>query len=274
MRQRSEFRDIPGAGITRTRGVLVLKDPDLVVTLDRASSRTVRQFQTLWHLPSDQVATVYSRTTAIAAAPGDTSRTILLQIPYKQDSPAGAIQVKRGITSRIQGWHYPDIFHRNAAPTAMFARSGTSASILSFIAPVSANGTVMYQPTRPAPQLSWTSPSMVIWSESRSAPVVDWFASSGAEPPEGRLDRKARAGFPSGNGIEATRRGRCRIIAKSTGVMKTRGCVTCHENHWRNALGRWGTACWSPSWCLSCGERLLACPRPQRALRPHRPHAG
>jgi len=87
---------------------------------------------------------VYSRTTAIAAAPGDTSRTILRQIPYKQDSPAGAIQVKRGITSPIQGWQYPNIFHRDTAPTAMFARSGTSASILSFIAPVGAKGTLMY----------------------------------------------------------------------------------------------------------------------------------
>ena len=139
-----EFRDAPGAGITRTRGFLVLKDPDLVVTLDRASSRVAQQFQTLWHLPSDQAATVYSRTTAIAVAPGDTSRTILLQIPYKQTLPAGAILVKRGSTSPIQGWQYPNIFHRDAAPTAMFARSGTSASILSFMAPVSAKGTLMY----------------------------------------------------------------------------------------------------------------------------------
>jgi Heparinase II/III-like protein len=139
-----EFHDVPGAGISRTRGVLVLKDPDLVVTLDRATSQTAQQFQTLWHLPSDQVATVYSRTTAIAAASGDTSRTILLQLPYKQALPAGATLVKRGLTSPIQGWQYPNIFQRNAAPTAMFARSGTSASILSFIAPVGARGALMY----------------------------------------------------------------------------------------------------------------------------------
>jgi len=140
-----EFRDVPGAGISRFRGVLVLRNPDLVVTLDRASSKTAQQFQTLWHLPSDQVATVYSRTTAIAAAPGGSSRTILLQVPYKQALPRGAILVKRGQTTPIQGWHYPNIFQRTAAPTAVFARSGTSATILSVIAPVSARGTLMYR---------------------------------------------------------------------------------------------------------------------------------
>jgi len=107
-----EFRDQPGVGVTRTRGVLVLKDPDLVMTLDRASSTSWQQFQTLWNVPADQTATVYSRTTAIAAAPGDTMRTILFQIPYKQELPRGAILVKRALTSPILGWQYPDIFHR------------------------------------------------------------------------------------------------------------------------------------------------------------------
>jgi hypothetical protein len=140
-----EFADAPGAGISRNRAVLVLKDPDLIVTLDRASSSKAQQFQTLWHLPSDQKATVYSRTTAIGMKPGDDTRTILFQIPYRQALPAGAILIKQGQTKPIQGWHYPDIFTRKPAPTLMFARSGTSASILSVIAPVSATGSVQYK---------------------------------------------------------------------------------------------------------------------------------
>ncbi|WP_020385424.1 heparinase II/III domain-containing protein [Kribbella catacumbae] len=140
-----EFADAPGAGISRNRAVLVLKDPDLIVSLDRASSTKAQQFQTLWHLPSDQKATVYSRTTAIGMKPGDTSRTILFQVPYRQALPAGAILIKQGQTSPIQGWHYPNIFTRNSAPTLMFARSGTSASILSVIAPVPATGSVQYK---------------------------------------------------------------------------------------------------------------------------------
>jgi hypothetical protein len=140
-----EFADVPGAGISRYRDVLVLKNPDLIVTLDRASSKKAQQFQTLWHLPSDQKATVYSRTTAIGMKPGDTTRTILFQVPYRQPLPRGAILVKQGKTNPIQGWHYPNIFTRKSAPTLMFARSGTTASILSVIAPVPATGSVQYK---------------------------------------------------------------------------------------------------------------------------------
>jgi hypothetical protein len=77
--------------------------------------------------------------------PGDDTRTILFQVPYRQALPAGAILIKQGQTKPIQGWHYPNIFTRKAAPTLMFARSGTSASILSVVAPVSATGSVQYK---------------------------------------------------------------------------------------------------------------------------------
>ncbi|WP_433164168.1 heparinase II/III domain-containing protein [Kribbella sp. CA-247076] len=139
-----EFTDVPGAGISRTRAVLVLKDPDVVVALDRGASKTAQQFQTLWHLPSDQQASVYSRTTALAMKPGENTRTILFQVPYKQALPPGAILLKQAQTAPIQGWHYPTITARKSAPTLMFARSGYSASILSFIAPVRASGAVTY----------------------------------------------------------------------------------------------------------------------------------
>ncbi|MDX3003790.1 heparinase II/III family protein [Kribbella solani] len=139
-----EFTDVPGAGINRTRAVLVLKDPDLIMSLDRATSTTAQQFQTLWHLPSDQKATVYSRTTALAMKPGDATRTILFQVPYKQALPPGAILIKQGQTNPIQGWHYPNTITRNSAPTLMFARSGYAASILSFIVPARATQGVTY----------------------------------------------------------------------------------------------------------------------------------
>ena len=139
-----EFVDVPGTGISRVRGVLVLKDPDLIVTLDRGSSKTAQQFQTLWHLPSDQRAIVYSRTAAVATAPGDSTKTILFQVPYRQALPAGAILIKQAKSNPIQGWHYRNIFTRKAAPTLMFARSGYSASILSFVVPVRSTGSVTY----------------------------------------------------------------------------------------------------------------------------------
>jgi hypothetical protein len=139
-----EFSDSPAVGVQRTRGVLVLRDPDLIVTLDQGSSSKAQQFKTLWNLPSDQTATIYSRSTVIASKPGDNTKTILFQIPYRGTLPAGAALVKRGQTNPIQGWHYPTIFSRKAAPTVQFVRSGTSAYVLSFVVPIRTSGSVTY----------------------------------------------------------------------------------------------------------------------------------
>jgi hypothetical protein len=139
-----QFVDAPGSGISRVRSVLVLKGPDLMVTWDRASAKTAQAFQTLWHLPPDQKASVVSRTTAVAMAPGDTTKTVLFQIPFKQALPAGATLVKQAQTNPIQGWSYPSSYVRKSAPTLLLARSGKTASILSFVVPVRASGSVSY----------------------------------------------------------------------------------------------------------------------------------
>ncbi|TCM36974.1 heparinase II/III family protein [Kribbella sp. VKM Ac-2568] len=143
-----EFTDQPGTGIDRTRGVLVLKDPDLLVVLDQATSTTPQQFQTLWHLPDDQNVTVRSPTTAVAKKPGGGTQTFLFQIPYRQQLPTDAIQVEKGESDPVQGWHYPDIFTRKPAPTVMFNRSGQSATILSVIAPVKTSQPARYTARR------------------------------------------------------------------------------------------------------------------------------
>src|SRR5690606_15009808 len=83
-------------------------------------------------------------TTAISGAPGAKSRTIVFQIPYKQALPRGALLLQHGKTSPIQGWHYGTIWERKAAPNLMFARSGKSASILSFVVPVGPTAGVQY----------------------------------------------------------------------------------------------------------------------------------
>lgn len=139
-----EFKDSPGAGINRTRAVTFLRNPDMFVVLDRASSTTAQQFRTNWHMPSDEIATIYSRTTSISQAAGAASRTIVFQIPYKQALPAGALLVQRGQTNPIQGWHYNTITQRKAAPNIQLARTGYSASILSFVVPVGAAKGVTY----------------------------------------------------------------------------------------------------------------------------------
>ena len=139
-----QFTDVPGSGISRVRSVLVLKGPDLLVTWDRASATTAQSFRTLWHLPPGQRATVLSRTTAVSMAPGDTTKTVVFQVPFKQALPAGATLINQAQTNPIQGWYYPSIFVRKAAPTVLLARAGKSASILSFVVPVRATGSVSY----------------------------------------------------------------------------------------------------------------------------------
>jgi hypothetical protein len=115
-----------------------------MVTWDRASAKAAQAFQTLWHLPPDQKATVYSRTTAVAMAPGDSTKTIVFQVPFQQVLPAGATLIKQAQTNPIQGWYYPTSYVRKSAPTLMLARSGKTASILSFVVPVRATGAVTY----------------------------------------------------------------------------------------------------------------------------------
>ncbi|WP_371402923.1 heparinase II/III-family protein [Kribbella sp. NBC_00662] len=138
--------DSPAPGVTRKRDVLVLKDPDLIITLDRGQSVVGSQrYETLWHLAPDQKVTVQSPTTAVAAKPGDKSKTYLLQIPYQQQPPKNGITVVQGQQDPVQGWYYPDIFHRESAPVVKFGRNGTSADILSAIVPANSTETVTYK---------------------------------------------------------------------------------------------------------------------------------
>lgn len=136
--------DRPAADLDRTRDVLVLKDPDLIVTLDRGQAPTDQRYETLWHLAPDQKVTVQSPTTAIASKPGDTSKTYLLQIPYRQQLPADAITVVQGRQDPVQGWYFPDIFHKSPAPVVKFNRNGTSATILSAIVPAATGEKVAF----------------------------------------------------------------------------------------------------------------------------------
>lgn len=141
-----ELSDSLGKDIQRTRGVLVLKDPDLIVVLDRGSSVSDEEYQTLWHLPSDQQVKAYGNKLAIAQRPGDRVKTTLLQIPYQQETTP--IEVVTGKTDPVQGWHYENINTRKPSPVVKFNRSGRTASILSAIIPTRTNAQVGYTTTQ------------------------------------------------------------------------------------------------------------------------------
>jgi hypothetical protein len=130
--------------MTRNRSVLVLKDPDLIVALDRATADNDQPFETLWHLPEGQQVTVSSPTTAVAQKPGDKVKTVLLQIPYSVDLPGDAITVEQGKDDPVQGWHFPTATQKLPAPTVAFHRNGKSATILSLIVPAGSKQVVSY----------------------------------------------------------------------------------------------------------------------------------
>ncbi|GAA1124125.1 hypothetical protein GCM10009630_22580 [Kribbella jejuensis] len=135
--------DSPAPGITRKRDVLVLKDPDLIITLDRGQATSSQRYETLWHLAPGQQVTVQSPTSAIATSRG--AMTYLLQIPYRQQPAKDGITVVEGQQDPVQGWYYPDIFHRESAPVVKFSRNGTDATILSAIVPTAPTEAVTYR---------------------------------------------------------------------------------------------------------------------------------
>jgi len=137
-----ELKDQLGPGIDRTRGVLVLKDPDLMVVLDRGTSSSQHSYSTLWHLPEDQKVVVAGNDRAVAQKPGDRVKTTLLQIPFQQETTP--IEVTTGQTSPVQGWHYTTIDRKLPASVVQFNRTDRNASILSVIAPTRANAAVSY----------------------------------------------------------------------------------------------------------------------------------
>ncbi|WP_165956787.1 heparinase II/III domain-containing protein [Kribbella antibiotica] len=131
--------DQPAEGVDRTRDVLVLKDPDLMITLDRAQSGSNQSYETLWHLAPGQKVTVES---GKAVATGGGVRTHLLHIPLGGES--GTTTVEEGTPNPPQGWFFKDIFTVSPAPVVKFKHVGQNARILSAIVPAAKADKVSY----------------------------------------------------------------------------------------------------------------------------------
>ncbi|MFF1822849.1 heparinase II/III family protein [Kribbella sp. NPDC058245] len=135
-----ELADQPAEGVNRARDLLVLKDPDVVIALDRGVSSSEQRYETLWHLPPGQNVTVQSPTTAVAT--GGKVQTHLFQIPFSDVN--GTTTVEQGKSNPAQGWYLPDIFHTKPAPVVKFTQTGQNARILSVIAPAATGEQVSY----------------------------------------------------------------------------------------------------------------------------------
>jgi len=126
-----EFYDTAFGGDPRYRSVYV-SDEDFILVLDRASGATA--YQQLWHLDPGLTVTKVTSSYAIASAPG--TELEILQIPLPgQAIPAGSTAVVRGQVSPYQGWVSHQMLQRIPAPVVTMTRHGSSAAILTLIAP-------------------------------------------------------------------------------------------------------------------------------------------
>lgn len=120
-----EFGDTAFGGYPRYRSVYVDQDPDLVLVFDRASG--AGRYQQLWHLAPGLTVTAVTRSAATASAPG--TQLEIRQIPLPgQQIPAASTQVS-------QGWVSHAALQRIPAPVVTMTRTGSSAAILTLIAP-------------------------------------------------------------------------------------------------------------------------------------------
>ncbi len=134
-----EFTDTAFGGHPRDRSVYICQQPDLVLVFDRASGAS--SYQQLWHLDPGLTVTRVSRSYAVATAPG--TQLEIRQIPLPgQVIPSGSTRVIRGQTSPYQGWVSHQMLQRIPAPVITMTRTGSSAAMLTLIAPSSPGAVV------------------------------------------------------------------------------------------------------------------------------------
>lgn len=135
-----QLADAPYKGATRTRDVIFLSDPDIVVTFDRMRAPKATTFTQYWHLAHDQALSV-SGARASAVKRGDATRTTLLQLPVGATKPS-AFTAVRGATKPIQGWVWTSPTRKVPAPVAMVTRQGTSAAVATAVVAGPSNAAV------------------------------------------------------------------------------------------------------------------------------------
>jgi hypothetical protein len=127
-----EFTDSAFGGHPRDRSVYICQRPDLVLVFDRASGAA--SYQQLWHLDPGLTVTSVSRYGTVATAPG--TQLEIRQIPLPgQVIPSGSTRVIRGQANPYQGWVSRQMLQRIPAPVIIMTRTGSSAAILTLIAP-------------------------------------------------------------------------------------------------------------------------------------------
>ncbi len=125
--------DRPGTGYVRIRDVLVMSNPNVVIVADRASAPRPTTFTQWWHLPPVTRTTV-GRYAAIAANSPARSTTIVSLPDRGTPAPRNTYRSVQGASNPVQGWWWPSIFVKHAAPAVSINRTGRSAGLVTLIA--------------------------------------------------------------------------------------------------------------------------------------------
>lgn len=126
---------------TRTRGTLVMHDPDIAVVLDRTVVNDPSRrhtVQTLWNVPTGQSTQILNRSTARSVVPNSNTQTTFIQIPFwgPAEVGRGEIQLHRGSEAGTpRGHHYPQEQERVPTDQIVFSRHGNKVGTISVIAP-------------------------------------------------------------------------------------------------------------------------------------------
>lgn len=119
-------------GATRTRDVLFLQEPDVIVVLDRVRGGPAQRYDQLWHLaPELQVAEVETGRASAYAADG--AGVTLVRIPWSPASSGAATEVTRGGTEPYQGWVSGRLWDRTPAPVVTFSETGRDPTFLTVL---------------------------------------------------------------------------------------------------------------------------------------------
>ncbi|WP_261795939.1 heparinase II/III-family protein [Mobilicoccus massiliensis] len=158
-----QFSDTPYLKTNRSRSIIVLSDPDIVVAFDKATSYKPTTFTQYWHLPYD--VSLRTSGTRATASKGNVTTT-LLQLPAAGAKQAPFGQVK-GSTKPIQGWQWTDYFHKYKAPVATVTQKGASAAMVTAI--VAAPGST---PVAVKPVISGSTTTYTFTVGSKTAVVT------------------------------------------------------------------------------------------------------
>lgn len=138
----TELRDVPVAGVTRTRGVLLVNGPDLAVVWDRLDATATHQAVQRWHLLPSTTPTIVSPTTVRLLASGWAARTDVVQVPVP-GMPAGRVSVGDGYyAAGLQQWQ-----RTHVVQTVV---SGRHIRLLTLLIPAARGETVRWSTSRSA----------------------------------------------------------------------------------------------------------------------------